>query len=472
MDENNNNHNSDTNNSDSDYPSVYLYHLDGGHIYRSNGCPTFKKEGKPSAFKILPLNDEGELIQQQQQQCSSSSASSSTTTTSASTSSTTITTRAQYIQTLMSWKKVAIQDENGCYLKCGKYLPHGGAQAWYGTNLTTPKQFELEYCSKTGTFSFKSYNGLYLHHNPYLGTVAFKTREAEEASWHIHPLGLVASDTEQILFVGVVNKEKEFLIQKTAEGIVPENWNVDLDIILTILLNELPFTMTDGSSSLFEHFFTHQQWCVTRSNEETLNIVISSNKYPKAFASECVEELEDIYEQYNDTEKDEQLNTYKINKDDHYSRLLTGLIYEYDDQYVCSVYAAANEKIRKTLEKMQENITNIQDNIATAEDMKEKTDELLEFANAFQKQSSELNNLMWRKRAIMSGVVIGGTSGALVGFFVGGPGAAAFLGVEAIEIAAGAATGILVGRTAVLSYTSRFWKRCFVRLGKTITLSR
>ena len=141
-------------------------------------------------------------------------------------------------------------------------------------------------------------------------------------------------------------------------------------------------------------------------------------------------------------------------------------MYDFDDQYTCSSFAAANEKIQETLEKMQQNITDIQNNIATAEELKEKTDELLEFAEAFKRQSSELKHRMSKKAAILSGAVVGCTSGALAGFFVGGPGAAAFLGKEFAEVAVGAVAGIAIGSGSVvaMSRVSRFWKRSFIQL--------
>jgi hypothetical protein len=433
------------------YPRVFLYHLDGGHIFRSDYVPTRKLEGKPSPFTILPLDENDEVVK-------------------LSSLIKSITTRAEYIHTLMSWKKVAIQDEQGKFLKCGKYIPISqSAQAWYSEEIGESEKFDLEHCAMTGTFSFKSYNELYIHYNPQLGTVAFKTRESKEASWHVHPLNLVASDSEQLLFLGVVNKKNQFLIERTAEGVANE-WKVDLDLVLQNLFNGLK-VQPGGSCTMFQHIVTQHQWCVTRSGEDTLNIVVSSERYPKTFSSECVEELEEIYKQFNDKEKDDRLKSSNIDKEDHFNKLLAGLMFDYDDQYSCSSFAAANDEIKKTMERMANNITKMQENIASTEDLLETTEELCEFASHFKKQSSILRTTMWRKTAILSGVLIGGTSGAIAGFLLGGPGAAAFLGLEAAEVAAGAGLGIFLGSSTAAACTSRFWKRKFVSFGKKMTLS-
>jgi len=126
---------------------------------------------------------------------------------------------------------------------------------------------------------------------------------------------MIASDSEQILFVGVVSKEKGFLLQRTSEGVANKEWDVDLDLILDNLMEHLIIQVDKegGSCTFFQHPITQHQWCVTRSNEHSLNIVVSSEKFPQLFASECVEEVEDIFKQFNDKAKDERLKMYGIN---------------------------------------------------------------------------------------------------------------------------------------------------------------
>ena len=50
---------------------------------------------------------------------------------------------------------------------------------------------------------------------------------------------------------------------------------------------------------------------------------------------------------------------------------------------------------------------------------------------------------MSSKAAILGAGLAGAASGALVGFFIGGPGAAAFLGAEIAEIGVGALRHVL-----------------------------
>lgn len=116
---------------------------------------------------------------------------------------------------------------------------------------------------------------------------------------------------------------------------------------------------------------------------------------------------------------------------------------------------------------MAENIiTKMQENIVSAEELKETTDELLEFASKFKKQSSELKYSLWKKTAIVSGAVIGGISGATAGVLLGGPGVAAIFGLEAIEVCVGTGVGVLLGSTSALACSPHFWKRNFVSFGK------
>mmetsp|Transcript_19646 Transcript_19646/g.29410 ORF Transcript_19646/g.29410 Transcript_19646/m.29410 type:complete len:445 (-) Transcript_19646:141-1475(-) len=439
---------SESNSMSARYPDLFLYHLDGGHIYRSNRIPTHKQEGLPSKFKILPL-DEHNKIQELPAPFSS---------------------RAAYIASLARWKKVVIQDEKGKFVQCGTFLtPTKSALAWYSCEIgdSNFEVFDLEYYPTTATFSFKSYNGLYLHYNDILGTVAFKTREGREASWHVHPLSLAASDSEQIMFVGVVNNDKEFLLQRTAEG-VGNDWKNDLDMVLKMLLEGL----AANSCTMFQHPTTQHQWCVARSSDgERLNIVVSSELYPKMFASECVEDLELICEQFGDSEKDDELKKYGIDKTEHYLKSLAALMYDYDDQYSYSVFASAHQDIQKAMDQMTDNITKMQENIASAEELKETTDELLEFASNFKKQSSELSHIMQRRTVVLSSALIGGASGAAAGFLIGGPGSAAVLAVEAAEVAVGLGLGIFLGTSTATACTSRFWKRSFISFGTKMTFS-
>ena len=437
------------NNGASANPRVFLYHLNGGFIVREKGVPRYCHTGSPSTFTIIPIDENNNEVHDPRMGCL-----------------TDVNNRVEeYIDLLKSYNRVAIQDEHGNFISCGTYLPaFKSAQAWYKEELGTSEIFSIESCVTNGTtFSFKSHNGLYLHYNHHLGTIAFKTREPNYASWHVHPLNLAVSDSsEQIIFVGVLNQEKQFLIQRTAAGFLPDEWKVDLDIVLGLFSSKLE----EGSSTISQHPVTKHQWCVTRTSENCMHLVITSENFPKSIATGCSDDLEEIYDQYLDEGKDERLISNNINKDQHFSNLLRGLMHEYDDTYSCSKFAVANDQVKATMAKMAENIANMQENIACAEEMKETTDELLEFASNFKKQSSDLKYTMWKKAAIASGIVIGGASGATVGFLVGGPGGAAILGAEVAEIAVGAGLGILAGGSTAVTCSSRFWKRRFVSLGK------
>mmetsp|Transcript_19810 Transcript_19810/g.29405 ORF Transcript_19810/g.29405 Transcript_19810/m.29405 type:complete len:223 (-) Transcript_19810:1524-2192(-) len=219
---------------------------------------------------------------------------------------------------------------------------------------------------------------------------------------------------------------------------------------------------------MFQHPITQHQWCVTRSNESSLNIVISSENYPKAFAAECVEEVEIVHAQLKDVENGNRLQKNDINKEEHYDNLLAALMCAYNDQYTCSSFAAMDEEIKKTMDQMADNIAKMQENVESTTELEKTSNELQEAAKIFKKQSSELRLTMSKKAALVGGVVVGGAVGAFAGFLIGGPGAAAFLAVEAAEVAAGAGVGVLLGSAASMTCTSRFWRRTFVSFGKKI----
>ena len=419
---------------------------DGGFIIRSNGIPTLKKVGKPSPFRILPLNSQDEVMER----------------------SSIISSRVEYIKLLLTWERVVIQDEAGKYIKCGTLLPSKSAQAWYSETIEENTVFDVEYNPTVGTFSFKSFNGLHLHYNKTLKTVAFKNEDSESASWHIHAFD-TESDLEQILFLGVVNESKEFVLERTVEGVVDE-WKTDLDLILDQLFDNLNVE-DEGSCTMFQHPITKHQWCVTRTRENSLNIVVSSERYPHMLASECVEALGDLFEQYHDEAKNEDLRRKRIEKEDFYKKSLAALLLDFTEQYLHSPFAVVNDEFMKAKEKMAENISKMQENIYMAEEMDEKSEELLQMAAEFKKQSSVLRDVMWKKTMVMTGVTIGATSGALAGWLVGGPGAAAVLGTQTFEILAGLGLGMYAGKAAVEHTSHKFWKRRFVGLGGKINLT-
>ena len=86
--------------SNNGYPKVFMFHIDGGHISQKKRIPAWQTKGQPSQFKIIPVNQNHELVV---------------------TLPHSITTRANYIQELISWQntKVVLQEcEKGKFLKC------------------------------------------------------------------------------------------------------------------------------------------------------------------------------------------------------------------------------------------------------------------------------------------------------------------------------------------------------------------
>ena len=441
-----------------------LFHTkDGGHIHRSPKWPTLAYGVDPSRFRIIPLENENEndshppcpipLIEAIQD-------------------------RSEYLDLLISCannpnQKVVIQDEKGLYLSCRrKFKVTDSSLAEYRDKIGAFEKFQIQHNVAKGTFSFRSHNDLYLHYNKQIGIVAFKPKTMDWATWLVRPVGMMAAvagadhkaqNSQHLVFLGVVNREREFLIQRTAELMGPSEWNTDFETIHQRIMEDLP----EESCSIFEHPITNHQWCVTKYDADTVAIVISSEGFPQSLATECHDDLTLVYQNSQDPKKIDKMQELGLNKDRILGKELAGLMMEYDEQYYASVRSAKLTKAQQDLKdlqgKMEENIRQLQSNTEDIDSLVNKSDELLEMSKLFKKQTEQLPT-KWKRATILLGTGLGAGAGALVGWLVGGPGGAMVLATEGLEIGATAvAVGILGGRIAATNAVS-FWSRKFVKL--------
>jgi hypothetical protein len=413
--------------------------------------PRLNRNGvKPSRFKIIPLDAE--------------------TGNKPMPLSAPIQTRSEYVSLLaaaaMAGQKVAIQDECGTYLSCRtKFVPTNSAFAEYRKTIGEYERFQVEHCLAQGTYSFRSHNGLYLHFNKQMGTIAFQSRTMEEATWMVHPLGLGGAvgdrNGEHIVFCGVADKNGEFLIHRTTEGVGPE-WKTDLQQIIETIVQDLP----DGSSSIFQHPVTNHQWCVAKYDAEKIAIVVSSEQFPQGLAVECHDDLTLLYKNSSDPKKLQRIEKQGLDKDRIIGKELAGLMMEYDEQYYLATRNSKLSKVEQEMQELQnrmgETIQQLQSNVEDTELLVSKTNELLEMSKLFKKQTEKLPT-GWKRATILVGTGLGAGTGALAGWLIGGPGGAMVLSTQGMEIGAGAIAAGLLGGSVASTTTVSFWSRRFVR---------
>merc|ERR1719330_191335 len=142
---------------------------------------------------------------------------------------------------------------------------------------------------------------------------------------------------------------------------------------------------------------------------------------------------------------------------------------DFDEQCFASMHTNTNltklqHEIQELQTKMADNIAHIQSNIEKEEELLQKSDELVEMSKLFKKQTSKLPQSFWQRRGktiLAAGLGAGG--GAVIGFGIGGPGAAAMLATEKAEVAVGAVVGAsALGASVALGPKISFWDRKFV----------
>lgn len=425
---------------------------------RSRMVPTLSNGLKTSKFKILPLRvlEDGSL---------------------GLVNIASLSTRAEFSEMLLSLctneQRVAIQDERGYLVSCGTnvLLPDAIASrpAQYSKIIGTSEQFRIHYCMAKGTFALESLLGdnLFLTYSPQFKYLTLQNCELGEATWMIYPIGIEAdpstfdAPTERLVFAGVVSINGEILLGRTAEGEGPQ-WKTDLDKIIQCVCQSLP----DGTSSIFVHPITNHQWSIVRYDEQSITIVVGSNRFPLGLLAECHDDLTALYKKAADSKRIEKMAKLGLKHDQVLGKELAALMMDYDDMYRAGwkkKRSKLEQEIYELQDKMGVNIENLQNNLYREGDMLAKTDELLELSKQFKKRAARMPN-GWRRTTILVGTGLGLGTGALVGWLIGGPGGSLILASEGAEIATAAAATAVLGGAIGSNQTVSFWSRRFVKL--------
>ena len=409
-------------------PSVHLRHHDSDMgIIRGKVNPKLRGQRIPSQFQIVPLLDKNGRLDP---------------------SIGIVHTRDELLRLLRTkWEYVAIRCEEGKFLSCRKatYLPTVGWSSLteYRNKIGEYEVFQVQYHPGSGCYSFISHNGLYMNANETMKTVAFRDAPrspgktiASHRSWSIYPLLSRSTDEERVVFVGVVdNEEGQFQMKLKAEGVnLSEDYLADMKDYFINTLKCGESTHIQGQSNGLYHN------CV-RGEDGTAYIVIVSTLFSRALAAECVGDLADIFDKYRDNKEDAQLEQRGIKKDEIIRKELEFLMWEFDELNERKLQS----ELKPILEKMEENIERLLQNIDSLEHIEATSKEALELSKEFRKNTKKAKDRMMNTWAICTFGILGGISGGVGGFLLGGPTAAAIFAEQGVEITIFAVTGLFGG---------------------------
>lgn len=337
----------------------------------------------------------------------------------------------------------------------------------YSETLGDTEKFLIEQSTETGGFTLESCSnrGFYLTVRK-RGGLAFKANKSKgKAEWLINPfLPNETYSDEKIIFTGVVNQDKEAIIGRHALN-SPAAWRTKKS--WDCIVGELLSKMKNGSSTVVSDSDTGHQWFVTKPEEGAeLYIAIATGGFPSYYGSKCVMSVESLYKDNQFLRDGVEIDSSIKENDIPVTDNLIGIMRGIETEFTCSEIHELKEEVQKLTEQMRINLLGLQHNFETTDALLLKSDELLKDAQLFDKLSGKLPN--GRNRTIFAMSVAVGVAGAITGWCIGGPTLPLLLNYQIMEIMLGSLGGAGVGYLSSSIYTSRFWKRKFVSLGRCI----
>lgn len=443
-----------------DCPQVTLHHVDDvGHIQLGSlPSPVVQKSGKPDTFWMIPLSilDENNKA--------------------------------------VSWRRLPNEDElsslryagfvaiafsRGCghlrYLSCRRKVPRlQSALAEFRDEIGLFEVYQVEYSFQSRAYSFKSHNGLYLHYNSLLKTVAFKPCCRNKAKWKVKDVRLQTvlhvreyQDNSCILYVGVLNLQNETGPSTILGESLLDEGRFDrehFEYVLDLLRQE--GAISPEKCTIFPLSDVRQQWIVKTNADRTTYVVVASLRFPCYLAVECSDDLATLFEFkykqfYTDGKSPSSKEKERMAKEIYATHM------EYQEEAEHGGDNELDADVESAKERMTQNIAGVLSNTETAEELYAKTSNLVEDAAIFKKRAKKLKNKQRNKLfAPALCAAIGGAVGGIGGWLVGGPAGAAYLGSQTAEIGVGVGAGI-AGYSILHScgYGIRpFWSNTFVRV--------
>lgn len=349
---------------------------------------------------------------------------------------------------------MAIRCDKGKYISCRKaiYIPKVGWSALteYRARIGEYEKFSVEFHAEMGGFSFKSHNGLYLHANTKFWTAACKEAPSEGdgtipsmRSWCVSPLLGSSCEEERVEYVGVSNCGWALDMSLQAEGgHISEAYIDPIQRMVMDMLKPGESTHFCGTTNNFWHYFLRGEG----TNSNSLYMVVTTNRFSRVLAGECVDDLKVIHEKYFQ-QKDEtvaRLRRHGMDRAEVMRKELQFLMWTFDDENDKQQTAQLNPVIAQ----MEVNISKMLENIGQAEVILQTATDIQEQSKQFKKRARKWRTRKVKKwvfyKAAIGGTILGGV-GALVGWLIGGPVGTAFLGTQGMEIGAVAVAGVGVG---------------------------
>jgi len=224
-----------------------------------------------------------------------------------------------------------------------------------------------------------------------------------------------------------------------------------------------------------------QKWYV-KVLEGTIFIVITTDAYPDFIATECVDEISELYQGVLKKSNGEKIACCEAVARKYGSfennSFVNKLISEAPDELKTECIDSKkiqtlNAKIEELKLVMQENIREALEKSEKLEEIEKVSAENLELSKLFKKTSNELSTALWMKnnRMLLAAGTVAGTIGGIAGFLGGGP-TGAFIFTELGSVALAQALEVAICATAPMIFVvwssthieRMFWNQKFLVL--------
>lgn len=403
----------------------------------------------PTRFKLVPLASSGVILELQEG----------------------FEARGSFWSELKRWKHVAIFcEKKGTFLSCRRktHIPGLGDSSLveYRTTIGRSERFVLQNFPTSESFSFRSHNGLYLSNNKALGGLVFRSESKQDGAtiashrtWEITPILGFSSTDQRIKFVGVIDNSKRLVmkLQPTEEEdwgcVEPESERSLRDndytrhaahsVMGDILVEGLRRGLRRGESTHF-HTPNGDYHYYVRDKRGVVFMVVVSEDYSRALAGECVNDLSAIHKKFARGQTGRGFTKQGKERIESELRFLIWNYNEHNETF-------RHHPLRKTIcDRMEKAIDRVLDSKGSNNKSRETVRELNIIAEEFHKTMRKLRARQvskWIVAGAVWGALLGGGGGGVVGFAVGGPPGAAFVGAQAAKVGAfvvgsGASVGV------------------------------
>jgi hypothetical protein len=388
----------------------------------------------------------------------------------------------EYEELMLSTTRVAIayQQKDGSfrYLSCRREIPWSARSLMveYRPLIGEFETFKVEYDFCSNSYSFQSHNGLFLYNSTMLGIVGFKEKKSESTRWIID-----ASDSvlqTKIAYLGVLRFEPSMdsntngihtLMETLAPGLPfdRDHFNTVVRVLREVHTEK---QKEDNSEDCWvTHFEVKEngtQWVAKVDKDSVCFLLIAAMRYPKFVAFECIDDLQALFDgRYKKYHSGNQAPSEETRA--RQAKQLFAQRMHYEDLEGLWKSSEVPEDLRV---RMQSNFNNLMGNIEREESILRAATQLNADALVFHRKSTDLRRKTSITRRQLAMITLGVSSGAAIGWLVGGPAGAFALASQEIEIVLGTACGLVGAVTLNYGYDcmQSFWRCKFVPVANKI----